>query len=289
MRTRHSRLVMFVGFAKHKNKDVYVVTEYLGGGDLSQRIWCKNTKKTVPSWSERIRWLNDIAEGLTYVLVERSHSKHKYTHTNIRYLHYVHKSVHRDVKSPNILLTDRSTSSRAKLGDFNLAKIVTGGKKRIPSTDTKKLNLSKKDRQAMWARRLTTEVGTPAWMAPELMHTSSEYGPAVDVYSFGIVMWECLELTVPWREFHETSMIFEVVLSGRRPGISQSSVENAPQKYIELMKQCLDHDPKKRPPIGQVHTALKNDVIERNVIERNNTTSKPPSVMELGDFSESEE
>jgi len=79
MRTRHRRLVMFVGFGicGDGTKDMFVVMEYLSGGDLSSRIWRSSTSSNngnYPSWSHRIRWITDIAEGLTY-------------------LHYIHKAV----------------------------------------------------------------------------------------------------------------------------------------------------------------------------------------------------
>jgi serine/threonine protein kinase len=164
------------------------------------------------------------------------------------------RQVHRDVKSPNILLTDHSkSSSRAKLSDFNLSKIVTSGKKKIQPLhcETKEV-LTYKDRKAMWERHLTTAIGTPAWMAPELLQSESEYGPAVDVYAFGIVMWECLEMSRPWLEFNDSKSIFDAVLSGKRPKLSEKNISNAPLEYVRLMRRCLDQDPKNRPPMGIV-------------------------------------
>ena len=72
---------------------------------------------------QRIQILLDVVDGLTY-------------------LHLVHKSVHQDLKSPNILLekiirnddalrSDKTVTHRAKIADFGLSKIFIKGKKRI--------------------------------------------------------------------------------------------------------------------------------------------------------------
>ena len=86
---------MFVGFGVEKHTDkIFMVTEYMSGGELADRLYRKDKR---PSWDLRIKWLEDVSAGLMY-------------------LHYTHRSVHRDVKSGNILLTDHSENARAKLG-----------------------------------------------------------------------------------------------------------------------------------------------------------------------------
>ena len=47
---------------------------------------------------------------------------------------------------------------------------------------------------------MTKAVGTPLWMAPEAFRGDENYGSAVDVYSFAIVMWELATFRVPWDE-----------------------------------------------------------------------------------------
>lgn len=78
MRTRHPRLVMFVGFGVTKRHGkMFVVLEYMAGGELAGRIW--HTAQTrlsnasarsgsvhdrTLSWSLRVKWLQDVAEAL---------------------------------------------------------------------------------------------------------------------------------------------------------------------------------------------------------------------------------
>ena len=106
---------------------------------------------------------------------------------------------------------------------------------------------------------MTSSVGSPGWMAPELWDETSVYGPPVDIYAFGIVMWECLELSSPWRN-EDSGEIRELVVSGKRPPVSSNSLK-APMEFVNLMNRCLNQDPEKRPPIGIVNTTLINDVI----------------------------
>lgn len=109
MRTRHERLVMFLGAGTmgafgETNSDIFLVTEWMDGGNLAEFYW----NKKLVSWRQRLQILMDCLEGLAY-------------------LHLLHKSVHCDLKSPNILL-DKSASDgliRAKLGDFGLSRIFT--------------------------------------------------------------------------------------------------------------------------------------------------------------------
>ena len=230
---------MFVGFGveKHNNK-VFMVTEYMSGGELADRLY---RKEKTPSWDLRIKWLEDVSAGLMY-------------------LHYTHRSVHRDVKSGNILLTDHTENARAKLADFGLAKVVQRGKKRFQITKELSNSMSKADTASLWNRRMTSALGSPGWMAPELWDEQSVYGPAVDIYAFGIVMWECLELCMPWR----TKSVMEIrdaVKAGIKPGITADAARGAPMEYLNLMNRCLAHNCDRRPPIGVVNTTLVNDVI----------------------------
>lgn len=45
---------------------------------------------------------------------------------------------------------------------------------------------------------MTKGVGTVLWMAPELLTGSEHYGPEVDVFSYGVIMWELIACADPW-------------------------------------------------------------------------------------------
>lgn len=189
------------------------------------------------------------------------------------YLHYSIRAVHRDVKSPNILLTDSTNRARAKLGDFGLAKIVRRGKHKYRTKGTYCVSKEEetKSSSVRWKKHMTSSVGTTAWMAPECFDEHARYGPAVDVFAFGMLMYEMILLSPPWKDFSRDD-IMEAVRSGDRPMLTDEQRHSAPSEYIQLMCACVAQDAKERPPIGQVHTVLLNDVI--CIDEQNRSTKR---------------
>ena len=127
---------------------------------------------------QRIQILLDISDGLAY-------------------LHLIHKSVHQDLKSPNILLEKNSDDKiilyRAKIGDFGMSKIVTKGKRRLKiSNEMRQKSTKKSIRSGNWIEAQTQRgyIGTLAWMAPEIMKESTHMGPSSDIFSLGCILWE---------------------------------------------------------------------------------------------------
>lgn len=87
-----------------------------------------------------------------------------------------------------------------------------------------------------------------------------QYSPKVDVYAYGIMMWEALELKQPWSEENYkkySHLIFSAVEEGKRPSISPGKMETAPRGYIELMKACWSQSPDARPPFDVVTSRLQ--------------------------------
>ena len=230
MRTRHERLVMFVGMGSlERTKQKFIVSEYCECGTLSEMIWFKQREEI--SWIQSLGILSDIADGLAY-------------------LHLMHKSVHRDLKSPNVMLTQEDVWFRAKLADFSHSRIVYSGKRKTVTSNPKESNKAALN-AASWERRGSTYRGTIRWMAPELMSEKEcIYGPFVDIYSFAMIMWEILSLRKPWAELHYSDDIINAVTSGRRPKIPQ--ICRVPEMYVDLMQRCWSQDIAKRPLIDVV-------------------------------------
>merc|ERR1719253_1152850 len=84
------------------------------------------------------------------------------------------------------------------------------------------------------------------------------YSPKVDVYSYGIILWEFLELSAPWShasKYKFPTQIYDAVERGERPPIAATEA-SAPGGFVALLKRCWDQDPIKRPVFDKIKDDL---------------------------------
>lgn len=127
--------------------------------------------------------------------------------------------IHRDLKSPNLLLIDGGRW--LKICDFG--------------TVTDK------------ATMMTNNKGSAAWMAPEVFEGSS-YTEKCDVYSWSIILWECMSRELPFKNIEPLYSIMWSVHTGHRPPL----LEGCPKTIERLMTTCWDQSPSKRPSMAEV-------------------------------------
>ena len=87
-----------------------------------------------------------------------------------------------------------------------------------------------------------------------------------------MIMWELMAGRSPfWDKNHDTDLIIEIC-DGLRPPI----VTNAPEGYIELMKECWDSDPNKRPTASNLLVRVINMWVNesKNIYNKNPTEIK---------------
>ncbi|XP_015061724.1 serine/threonine-protein kinase STY13-like [Solanum pennellii] len=144
-----------------------------------------------------------------------------------RGMEYVHglNLIHRDLKSDNLLI---AADKSIKIADFGVARIevLTEG--------------------------MTPETGTYRWMAPEMIQ-HRPYTQKVDVYSFGIVLWELITGLLPFQNMTAVQAAFAVVNKGVRPTIP---IDCLPV-LSDIMTCCWDSDPNNRPTFSQVVKMLE--------------------------------
>ena len=120
---------------------------------------------------------------------------------------------------------------------------------------------------------MTAGCGTPSHMAPEVWLSMQgsfkhkkvvKFSKKVDVYSFGLVMWEALELNIPWKDVKFTFKVSQLVCSGKRPEISTGSKchddslgGKVPAGFVDLMKRSWSANPSDRPDFGFLTNKFK--------------------------------
>jgi serine/threonine protein kinase len=102
-------------------------------------------------------------------------------------------------------------------------------------------------------------------MSPEILKNkiNAEYRTKVDVYSFGIIMYEVFFEVVPYHEnceqFESIIGLGNQIVNGLRPSVSEyheHGLTQTEKQYIKLMQMCWSDKPEERPNFDEIFTEL---------------------------------
>ncbi|XP_014814779.1 PREDICTED: mitogen-activated protein kinase kinase kinase 12 [Calidris pugnax] len=183
---KHPNIITFKGVCTQA-PCYCIIMEFCAQGQLYEVL--RAGRKVTPSLL--VDWSMGIAGGMNYL--------------------HLHKIIHRDLKSPNMLITYDDV---VKISDF-------GTSKELIDKSTK-----------------MSFAGTVAWMAPEVIR-NEPVSEKVDIWSFGVVLWELLTGEIPYKDVDSSAIIW---------GVGSNSLHlpvpsGCPDGFKVLLRQCCSQCP----------------------------------------------
>jgi tRNA A-37 threonylcarbamoyl transferase component Bud32 len=142
-----------------------------------------------------------------------------------RAVNFLHQNriLHRDLKPDNLLLVSKSrdpSSVTVKLADFGTSRAVS----------------------EKMASKYTTGIGTPLYMAPEIL-AKKQYDLKADIFSFGVILWVLYAGKEPYSHLEHSWDVAKFVSEGNREEIGI----DCPAGYKRIIEICWAQNPEERP------------------------------------------
>ncbi|NIO47946.1 MAG: protein kinase [Candidatus Aminicenantes bacterium] len=193
----------------------FIAMAYIKGQSLNDKI------KSAPLKLEEVLDIGiQVAQGL-----QEAHEK---------------KVFHRDIKSSNIMVTDKG---QAKIMDFGIAKLAGGTEITRPAAF----------------------MGTVAYMSPE-QASAEPLDHRTDIWSLGVVLYEMLTGQVPFKGEHEQVILHSILNKNPQPITSLHS--GVPLELEAIVNKCLEKEPSER------YQTSADLIADLNRLKRDMTTGK---------------
>lgn len=221
----HPSIVKFYGINFKSIKDDYmlsptIITKYLPNGSLKEILDKKKKSLADKDWNSTKKCICLL--GIADAM---------------RYLHK-HGILHRDLKPENILI---DADYYPRVCDFGLSKCFS-------EIHTKSVKLS-----------MTGKIGTPLYMAPELMEDGDTCGIGIDVYAFALIAYEIVTGSEPFSSQKGKKInavnLFQRVMKGERPEFNEFVTE----QMKNLISKCWSQNPEDRPSFDEIFKLLVDD------------------------------
>ena len=236
----HVNIVTFIGYSK--DPFLLIVMEFVSGGTLSDFVEAQDSAEP-PAPDTLLNILVGSAKGLEYL-----HGREPMP------------ILHRDIKSENILITDKLEPRIADLGEA----------------------------RAMAEDRAMTMVGTNGYTAPEVLR-GEHYGTEADVFSFGIVMCELLTLRAPYSDMLKSEdgtvvMSWDQVakLSAQKEDSLRPTLPDLMQADVRrLIRDCWASDAALRPCFSVILLRLGHIIHAENMRSKSSSSREAKRAREF--------
>jgi NIMA (never in mitosis gene a)-related kinase len=215
----HPNIVKYYKSFREEDK-LYIIMEYFDNGDLDDYIEVLKTDKKEKKENKKEEIWNIFYQSIS----------------GLNYLHSL-GVVHRDIKPANIFMTKNKI---IKIGDFGVSAIIEE-KKGLAKIHTLKF----------------TQVGTPLYMAPEILSAQAKYNANVDVFSMGCVFYKICCL----KEYQKEDYVLE---NGKfkTTMVTEEIPANYGNEDVELMNivsEMLNKNANERPNSEKILEKIKKN------------------------------
>lgn len=187
--------------------DVQNVTKYYGSFLNGSKLWII---------------MDYCSGGSLSTLIKAGTVEEKYSAVIMRELLvalvYIHKEgiIHRDIKAANVLVTK---AGRVQLCDFGVAAQLSTAQV-----------------------RRTSMIGTPYWMAPEVIQEGAMYNQKADIWSLGVTLYEITTGSPPYSD-QEAQRAMQLIPRSKPARLEGTQYSAALKEFVA---QCLDEQPEER-------------------------------------------
>lgn len=295
MAMQHPRLVEFLGagrMAEPRDPNgrplLFTVQEFMSGGSLDKPLW--GTPRDSLTWEQRLGWATDTAEGMAFI-----HEK-GCIHRDLKSMNVLFDADTMRAKVADFGIARAVDQSHGQ----QLLPPPTSPRARLlgcaPSEAPLRSSAGKTDPRGK--SLMTAVCGTAPWMAPELCktelliaenwedavkkgghameaakafsekHRRARYSPMVDVYSFGLLMYEILAHAAPWAASPQKEIFHAVAADGERPVVT-AELQKEAAPWCELMVECWAQHAPDRPNFEAILQRLRLMKVHSNLLIKN--------------------